>query len=170
VKLRNDPKVNRYIHHDHLTPEAHERWLKGESMRRDSLNFVILIEDCFAGTASLYNIAAGSKCEFGRIAMSKDDRRVYAIAAEFLCLSFAFEVLQVMEVYCTVVAENKSALGFYLRSGWQHDLRYDGFTKLDGLEMSELGLSMNLEHWAKALEDNREVLRQLHRGGDPYLD
>jgi RimJ/RimL family protein N-acetyltransferase len=102
--------------------------------------------------------------------MPKDDRRIYAVAAEFLCLSFAFEVLQVKEVYCTVVAENQSALGFYLRSGWQPDVRYDGFAKLDGLEMSELGLSMNLPDWAKALESNRDVLQRLHQGGDPNLD
>ena len=170
VNLRNNPEVNRYIRHDHLTPDAHERWLRGESMRRDSLNFVILVAGCFAGTASLYKIVAGSSCEFGRIAMPNDDRRVYAVAAEFLCLSFAFEVLQVREVHCTVVAENKSALGFYLRSGWKQDTRYDGFAKIDGYELSEVGLSMNLEGWAKALQNNRDVLRRLHRGGEPNFD
>src|SRR5512142_1028867 len=121
VALRNNPEVNRFIHHDHLSTEAHERWLRGESMRRDSLNFVILVGGRFAGTASLYDIAAGASCQFGRMVMPRDERRIYAVAAEFLCLSFAFEVLQVGEAYCTVVAENTSVLEFHLRNGWKRD-------------------------------------------------
>src|SRR5512147_871582 len=97
VALRNNQEINRFIHHDHLTPEAHERWLRGESMRRDSLNFVILVAARFSGTASLYQIVPGTKCEFGRMVMPNDERRIYAVAAEFLCLSFAFEVLQLSE-------------------------------------------------------------------------
>jgi RimJ/RimL family protein N-acetyltransferase len=170
VALRNNPEVNRFIHHDHLTPEAHERWLRGESMRNDSLNFVILVAGRFAGTASLYQIVPGTKCEFGRMVMPNDNRRIYAVAAEFLCLSFAFEVLQVSDVYCTVGTQNKLVYEFHMRNGWKRDPRYDGFTRIHGSETAELGLSMNYEEWLKAMENNRDVLRRLHRGGEPNFD
>lgn len=170
VALRNNPEVNRFIHHDHLSVEAHERWLRGESMRKDSLNFVILVGGRFAGTASLYDIAAGVSCQFGRMVMPRDERRIYAVAAEFLCLSFAFEVLQVGETYCTVVAENASVLEFHMRNGWKRDARYDMFTKINGSDAGELGLSMSREEWPTALENSRDVLRRLHRGGDPDFD
>jgi len=167
VGLRNNPEINQFIHHDHLTPEAHERWLRGESMRRDSLNFVILVAGRFCGTASLYEIVSGAKCEFGRMVMPNDDRRIYAVAAEFLCLSFAFEVLQLSEVYCTVASQNALVYEFHIRNGWKLDSRYDSFTRINGSETAEIGLSINYEEWLRAMENNREVLRRLHRGGEP---
>jgi RimJ/RimL family protein N-acetyltransferase len=170
VNLRNNSEVNRFIHHDHLTPESHERWLRGESMRRDSLNFVILVAGHFAGTASLYRFVAGANCEFGRMVMPNDDRRIYAVAVEFLCLSFAFEILQAGEVYCTVAGQNTLVYEFHLRNGWKRDPRHDGFTRINGSETAEFGLSMSYDDWKKAMENNRDLLRRLHRGGDPNLD
>jgi RimJ/RimL family protein N-acetyltransferase len=165
VALRNNPHVNRFIHHDHLTEEAHERWMRGESMRRDSLNFVILVGGRFAGTASLYEIVAGQRCKYGRMVMPYDDRRIYAVAAEFLCLSFAFDLLQVEEVRCTVARENTSVLDFHLRNGWRREQRFDGFTRINGAEIAELGLSMSAAEWPSALERNRDLLKRLHRDG-----
>lgn len=163
VSLRNNPAVNQFIHHDHLTAEAHERWLKGECMRRDSLNFVILIKGRFAGTASLYHIDAGKSCEYGRMVMPLDNRRIYAVAVEFLCLSLAFDFLQVREVRCTVASENTSVLDFHLRNGWKRAPELDGFTRINGSEIAELGLSMDSSDWERAMDNNRDVLRRLHK-------
>lgn len=163
VALRNDPLVNRFIHHDLLTEESHERWLRGESMRRDSLNFVILVAGRFAGTASLYEILPGQSCQYGRMVMPLDDRRIYAVAAEFLSLSFGFEVLQLQEIHCTVAKENSAGLGFHLRNGWRRQRELDGFTRINGSEIAEVGLSMGVDDWPPALENNRDLLRRLHR-------
>ena len=163
VALRNNPALNRFIHHDHLTEEAHERWLRGESMRRDSLNFVILVSGRFAGTASLYDIVPGVRCQFGRMIMPNDERRMFAVAAEFLCLSLAFEVLQVQETHCRVAGGNAAVFEFHLRNGWKADSRFDGMTRINGSETTERGLSMSSEEWLSAFENNRELLRRLHR-------
>ncbi len=163
VSLRNDPLVNRFIHHDHLTEESHERWLRGESMRRDSLNFVILVAGRFAGTASLYDIVAGKACQYGRMVMPLDDRRIYAVAAEFLCLSFGFDVLQLQEIRCTVAKENTAVFDFHLRNGWKRKQELDGFTRINGSEIAEVGLSMTLSDWPRAVESNRDLLRRLYR-------
>ena len=166
VKLRNNPAVNRYIHHDHLTEESHERWLKGETMRSDSLNFVILIKGRFAGTASLYHIEAGKSCEYGRMVMPLDNRRIYAVAVEFLCLSLAFDILQVLEVRCTVARENSLVLDFHLRNGWMRAPHLDGFTRINGSEIAEVGLTMDSAAWQRAVQNNRDLLRRLHKSDE----
>lgn len=162
VALRNDPSVNRFIHHEDLTNEAHEQWLARESGRRDSLNFVVLVERSFAGTASLYDIEVPHRCQYGRVVMPADERRIFAVTTEFLCLSFAFEVLQLQEVYCRVAEENRSVYEFHLHNGWKPNAKYDGrLTTVEG-EAAQLGMSMDGEDWRQALDKNRVLLRRLH--------
>lgn len=162
VALRNNSEVNRFIHHDHLTPEAHERWLSAQMQRGDSLDFVVLVHGAFAGTASLYNIVPGQRCEYGRLVMCPDERRMYVIAVEFLCLSLAFEVLRVRELYCTVVKENASVLNFHLRNGWKLDERFDQMVRVNGSEVLSTGLSISAADWPSARESVAPILKRLH--------
>jgi RimJ/RimL family protein N-acetyltransferase len=162
VALRNDPSVNRFIHHERLTCEDHEKWLMREAERRDSLNFVALVNGRFSGTASLYDIEPLGKCQYGRVVMPNDGRRIFAVAVEFLCLSFAFEVIEVQEVYCRVIRENQDVYRFHLRNGWQPDSRYDGQLRIGTEEFSELGMKMSVVDWKCALERYRSLLHRLH--------
>lgn len=162
VALRNDPAVNRFIHHELLSQEEHEKWLMREAERRNSLNFVALVNGCFSGTASLYDIEPLGKCQYGRVVMPNDGRRIFAVAVEFLCLSFAFEVLQVQEAYCRVIRENQDVHRFHLRNGWRPESRYDGQLRLGCEEFSELGMKMGIDDWTLAMDKNRSLLRRLH--------
>lgn len=163
VTLRNDPSVNRFIHNHPLTELQHEAWLMSQAQRLDALNFVALAKGRFAGTTSLYDIEPHQKCQYGRVVMPADERRMYAIAIEFLCLSFAFEILGLQHVYCRVIKENVSVYEFHARNGWRHDSRYDEEMKENGHTIVQYGMSMDRIDWSRALDRVRPVLQRLHR-------
>ena len=79
--------------------------------------------------------------------MPSDGRRIYATAAGFLGISFAFEVLGVQTLYCTTVEGNKSVLNSQLRTGWKIDPRYDRVVCIHDVETHLIGLSMDRSDW-----------------------
>lgn len=157
VALRNDTAVNRFIHTCDLTEEMHLQWLASEQGRDDVLNFVILVQDNFAGTISLTDIQPGESAQLGRFVMPDDWRRLYALAAEFLCLSFAFEVLKVRSVWCRVAPENSGTLRFHLQNGWilNPDRNSDD-------ELGQTGLSISKGDWPAAMASKKSLLERLH--------
>jgi len=157
VALRNDPDVNRFIHHGEFTEDDHERWLISQT--NDALNFVALVHGGFAGTASLYDIEPSVRCQYGRVVMPPK-RRVFAVAIEFLCLSFAFEVLHVAEVYCRVHKDNYPVYDFHLRNGWKRDSRYD---EIANDVVLQNGMSMSIETWPANFKNAQSILQRLHR-------
>lgn len=161
VRLRNDLRVNRFIHASALTEEAHLEWLAAQALRRDAFNFVILVNGKFAGTASLYDVVHGENAQFGRFVMPDDGRRTFAIAAEFLCLSFAFDVLRLREVWCRVAAENSSTQSFHLRNGWRHAAAYD--TSDSDAMGANLGLTITQSDWPQAISAKAAILDRLHK-------
>jgi len=155
VALRNTPALGKYINYVELSAADHQCWLAGQLEREDALNFVLVANQLFAGTLSLYNIEHGKSCEFGRMMMPDDGRRVYALAAEILGMSFAFEILGVQTLYCSVMEGNDAVVNFHLRNGWTKDLRYDRHELINGLNASLLGLSVHRSKW-------RESFRAMH--------
>lgn len=147
VALRNNPALGKFINYVKLTTADHERWLSGQLERDDALNFVLVAEQKFAGTLSLYNIQHGKSCEFGRMMMPDDGRRIYALAAEILGMSFAFEILGIQTLYCVVMEGNDSVLNFHLKNGWSRDARYDRSENVNGLNAHLLGLSVVRSQW-----------------------
>ena len=158
LALRNDPDLNQHLNGTSLTTEDHEEWLAAQITRRDALNFVVLVRNQFAGTASLYNLEPGVRCEYGRVVMPDTGVRIYAVPVEILCMSFAFEVLGVGEVYCRVREDNTGVIDLHLAIGWRRDSRYDE----DG-SGTQLGFSFPLERWPEAFERQRRVLERTMR-------
>ncbi len=150
VALRNTLALGKYINYVELSRTDHERWLAAQLEREDALNFVLVARQLFAGTLSLYNIEHGKSCEFGRMMMPDDGRRVYALAAEILGMSFAFEILGVQTLYCSVMEGNDAVLNFHFRNGWTRDLRYDRRERVNGLNASLMGLSVHRSKWPKS--------------------
>ena len=161
VALRNTPALGKYVHYVELSGADHERWLAGQLERDDALNFVLVVKQGFAGTLSLYNIEHGKRCEFGRMMMPDDGRRVYALAAEILGMSFAFEILGIQTLYCVVMEENEPVLKFHFRNGWTRDLRYDRLELVNGLNASLLGLSVHRSKWPESFAAMHPLAKRL---------
>ncbi len=161
VELRNNPALGRYINYVELSEEDHERWLTGQLERDDALNFSLVAQKRFAGTLSLYDIKHGKCCEFGRMMMPNDGRRVYALAAEALGMSFAFEILGVQILYCVVVEGNDSVLNFHLRNGWKKDPSYERNAIINGSEAHLIGLSIDRSEWPECFKKMRPLVKRL---------
>src|SRR5271169_1421145 len=102
VELRNTD-LGPYLNRITVREEEHEEWMRARSERNDILDFVILIQGRFGGTVSFTQIEHGKRCEFGRMIIPNDGRRVYTLAVEFLGMSFGFEILGMQQIYCAVV-------------------------------------------------------------------
>lgn len=161
VALRNTPALGKYIHYAELSKEEHERWLLGQLDRSDALNFSLVARQQFAGTLSLYDIQHGKSCEFGRMMMPDDGRRIYALAAEMLGMSFAFEILGIEILYCVVMDGNHSVLNFHLKNGWTRNPRYDSHTTVQGQKASLVGLSVIRSEWPRCFAKMRPLAKRL---------
>lgn len=160
IRLRNNPAFGRFLNYVELTREDHDRWLAEQLQRDDALNFVLIVEQKFAGILSLYDIQHGNQCELGRMMLPKE-RRIYAYPAELLALSFAFEVLGLHSVYCVVVEGNKRVWKLLLKIGWHLTPRYDRFQKVNGVDAHLLGLSIERAEWRQIFERKMVVSKRL---------
>ena len=161
VAMRNDPALGKYINYIQLSAEDHERWLSGQLERDDALNCVLVAKQKFAGTLSFYNIQHGKSCEFGRMMMPDDGRRMYALAAEILGMSFAFEILGIQTLYCVVMEGNDSVLAFHLKNGWSRDARYERYENVNGLNAHLIGLSVDRLRWPWCFAKMRPLAKRL---------
>ena len=166
VDLRNDPRLNEFIHHDPLNVEAQERFLDAELDRRDGFNFAILVDGCFAGTTALMNVRSGT-AEYGRFVMSEGPLRRFAPAATLGCLSFGFEILGLEEVYCRIIRENQRVRQFHERMGWNRASRYGREVPFHGARRVLVGYSVNVSAWPDMFERHRAILMEFAAGGAP---
>jgi RimJ/RimL family protein N-acetyltransferase len=165
VALRNTPALGKYINYVEISAEDHEQWLSSQLERDDALNFVLIAKQRFAGTVSLYDIKHGKSCEYGRLMMPEDGRRIYALAAELLCMSFAFEILGIQTLYCVVMEGNNAVLNFHLKNGWIRDARYDRNEKVNGSNAHLIGLSVDRSEWPKCFASMRSLAKRLLASG-----
>jgi len=161
VELRNTPALGKYINYVELSSDRHEGWLAGQLEGDDALNFVLVAKARFAGTLSLYTIKHGESCEFGRMMMPDDGRRIYALAAEMLGMSFAFEILGVQTLYCVVVEGNDRVLQFHLKIGWKIDKNYERYETVNGSKAHLIGLSMDRDEWPCCFARMRPLAKRL---------
>lgn len=161
VELRNTPALGKFVNYAELTIQDQQLWLAGQLMRDDALNFSLIAQRQFAGVLSLYNIEHGVRCEFGRMMMPDDGRRIFALAAEVLGMSFAFEVLGVQTLYCVVVEENESVLKFHLRNGWHKDPRYERHACVNGKNAHLIGLSVDRSEWPTCFAKMQPLAKRL---------
>lgn len=160
IQLRNNPAFGRFLNYVELTREDHERWMAEQLQRDDALNFVLVVEERFAGILSLYDIQHGKECELGRMMMPKE-LRMHAWSAETLALSFAFEVLGLRTVYCVVVKGNTKVWKLLLKIGWRLNPCYDRLQKVNGEDAHLLGLSIERAEWRQIYERKIAVSKRL---------
>jgi RimJ/RimL family protein N-acetyltransferase len=161
VALRNTPELGKYVNYVELTFEDQACWLNEQLDRNDALNFVLIAKQKFAGTLSLYDIKHGKSCEYGRLMIPDDGMRIYALAAEMLCMSFAFEILGIQTLYCVVMEGNNSVLNFHLKNGWRKDVRYERFERVNGSDAHLEGLSVDVSEWPSCFAKMRPLAKRL---------
>ena len=150
-----------YMNRAQVTEEEHERWLDSRLARTDILDFVVLIGGKFGGTVSLTEIEHGKRCEYGRLIMPNDGRRIYVLAVEFLAMSFGFEVLGMESLYCAVVRENESVWRLHIANGWKLDTSHDRDHMVNGQIMHLLGMSIEKAEWPDAFERMKKAAKRL---------
>ena len=160
LALRNDESLNRFLHHELLTPETHDRWLRQQLDRRDVLNFAALVEGEFAGAAALYDIK-GDCAEYGRLVMKPGSVRAWAPAVSFLSHSFGFEVIGLTIVYCRILEGNARTLRYAVKVGYRRDPAYDQEVVFHGEKARLLGFSQSCDDWPEVFEANRDLLQRL---------
>ena len=163
IDLRNDPSVGKFLNDVNVSLEEHERWSASRLTNENVLDFVILIEGKFAGNISLSNIAFAQRCELGRFIMPADGRRIFAVAAEFLALSFAFEILRLEEIFCAVIEENEAAWRFHLENGWTFFPPFDRKHTVNGNPVHLFGMRITRAEWPNAFERMQLRVRRLMR-------
>ncbi len=161
VALRNTPSLGTFINFVQLSAQTHQDWLASQLEREDALNFVLVARQRFSGTLSLYDIQHGKQCELGRLMMPNDGRRIYALAAGLLGISFAFDILGIQTLYCTAIDGNKSVFNSQLRTGWKIDPRYDRVVSIRGTETHLTGLSMDRQEWPAVFTKVAPIARRL---------
>jgi len=169
IEMRNSD-LGEYLNRIHVTEEEHEQWLASRLTQEGSLDFVVLIGGRFGGTVSLTEIEHGKRCEFGRMIIPNDGRRVYTLAVEFLGMSFAFEVMGMEEMYCAVVDGNESILRLHLRHGWKLNPVYDREATVNGRRARLTGLSISRSEWPNSFAGMKKLVKRLlDKGTAPGL-
>ncbi|SEN77673.1 Protein N-acetyltransferase, RimJ/RimL family [Roseovarius tolerans] len=132
VVLRSGPVQARFVHSISPLVEDQERWLTRYFERAGDYYFVVerSHDQRFEGTVGLYDLADG-RAEWGRWVLIPGS--LAAPASALLVYRIAFETLQLSEVYCRTVAENKAVLSFHDACGVRRaGVVRDAFALRDG--------------------------------------
>jgi len=160
LHMRNSD-LGAYLTRIQLTEQEHERWIENRLSQPNVLDFVALVRGAFAGTVSLTEIVPGASCELGRMIMPNDGRRVYALAVEFLGMSFGFEILGLKEMHCAVVEGNDSILRLHLRNGWRLNPAYDRDADVNGKRLHLAGLGIARSEWPGSFAGMSRLVKRL---------
>lgn len=134
---RNQDEVRKWFYTSNvLTFEQHQDWVMNSYMPRNN-DFIFIIESKMdgipIGQISLYNIDFGKRRgEYGRLMIGNPagSRKGFAREATRLILQFAFETLELDEVYLSVIATNERAIALYKACGFLIDGEQDGSLKM----------------------------------------
>lgn len=114
ISLRNDPSLNRFLHKSSQNLEDQLAWLSSYYERNNDCYFVIERKNggMPEGVISLYDIDYVSRsAEWGRWILRPGSSA--AVESAWLIYRCAFEQLELQEVYCRTVAENKGVVSFH---------------------------------------------------------
>lgn len=117
VSIRNDEKKNGYVHAVSTDVSLQEDWIRRQQERADDYYFIIENkEGKKLGLASIYDVDSKKKqAEFGRwVSWGDPIRNVESVILSF---DFAFNELDVDEVYMQTMVANKSVTSFWKNFG-----------------------------------------------------
>jgi RimJ/RimL family protein N-acetyltransferase len=127
--LRSMPNTNKFLSNEgNISIEQQNKWLTNFLQTNNAHYFIITDNKTKnkTGTISLYDINEDErKAEFGRYICINN---VNAIESELMLLKFAFNILNLKEVYCRTVEENINVWNQHYNYGFEDN----GFEILDG--------------------------------------
>lgn len=114
LTLRNNPELNRFLHATSPSLDDQLDWLTRYYKRSNDYYFIVerLKEDVSEGVISIYDIEQSAQSgEWGRWILRPGS--LAAVESAWLIYRCAFEILNLDEVYCRTVAENKAVVSFH---------------------------------------------------------
>lgn len=91
------------------------------------------------GTIDLYNYnPLHQRAGVGILILESYRRKGYGLEALLLLLDYAFSILKVHQLYCTVSSDNKASISLFLRAGFVQTGVYKSWSKRDGYWIDEL--------------------------------
>jgi RimJ/RimL family protein N-acetyltransferase len=131
VALRTEPGNSKFLNSTSSSVEDQHSWFHTYISRQDDYYFVI--ERCSnhqaVGTIALYNVDAAS-AEWGRWVLQ--DGSSAAIESTLLLYRFAFDILQLVEIYCRTIQHNIQVVSFHNSCGLKQTENFDQTISLNG--------------------------------------
>jgi RimJ/RimL family protein N-acetyltransferase len=135
ASLRSMPATNKFLSNEgKISIEQQNKWLTNFLQTNNAYYFIIkdIKTKNKTGTISLYNINEDErKAEFGRYICVNN---VNAIESELMLLKFAFNMLNLKELYCRTAEENIKVWNQHYKYGFEDN----GFEILDGKKKLKL--------------------------------
>jgi len=125
-RWRNQDSIRSwFVHSDVISPEQQAEWWNAYKDRDD--DFVFIIEEIGeqrapVGAVSIYHVdPGGRRAEYGRLMIGEAQARGKGLGrdATRLAFRFAFDVLELKEVYLEVFEDNAPAIRIYEQCGFE---------------------------------------------------
>lgn len=114
VSLRNDSRLNKYLHSGASAQAAQTQWLESYFTRSGDYYFVVeqLVGGAREGLVAIYNKDDDANtAEWGRWVLRPGS--FAAIESAWLSYRVGFEILNLESLYCRTVVENRSVVSFH---------------------------------------------------------
>lgn len=121
LQLRSNSHLNQFLHTTSPNLQDQMNWFSAYYERAGDYYFVIERKDSSSpeGLISLYDVNFESKkAEWGRWILKPGS--LAAVESALAIYTFGFEQLQLSQIYCRTVSNNKSVVSFHDSCGIQH--------------------------------------------------
>ena len=148
IKLRNNIKLNQFLHSTSDKPEDQRAWLLDYYLRPGDFYFAVesIHSGITEGLVSIYGVDnIKSEGEWGRWILKP--KSLAAVESAWLIYKCAFEILMLNEVYCRTVASNFSVVSFHDSCNIANRTILSAHFKLGGKVADAIEHRVNLQEW-----------------------
>ena len=121
-RVRNDPRVNKYLFTDaHISKEEQEKWYREQLRDKKNLVFIAFADET-VGYCQVKNIDyANRTCEVGFCIAPEYQNKGYGTILVKELIKYATEKLNMHRLYLEVFADNEKAIRLYERCGFRNE-------------------------------------------------
>ena len=126
IRWRNSDFIrSRFIYQELFTKESHEKWLKNFVETGKVAQFIILLDKKSVGSIYLRDIDYDKKCAEYGIFVGEESARGIGVGTKStnLILKYAFEELNLKNVFLRVLKDNTDAKKSYEKAGFKENGR-----------------------------------------------